>query len=497
MLAQHIDHGHKGAQVGARLARHATHRIVQRATQAARRVLQHLNAARTNAARRKVDHPHEAGVVLRVLEQAQVRQRVLDLGALKKAQPAIHAVGHSSVEQGRFDDPALRVAAVQHGDFLALETVVFDQLADFFHRPARFKQVAGRLVHAHRFARPLVCAQVLSQAPGVVVDQVVGGVQNVAVAAVVLLQLDLLLHVEFAHKVRHVAHARAAKGIDALVVVADCNDAAARLKTAVHLVTGQLFEPGVLQLVGVLELVHQHVLKAPLVVRANGVVVAQQLVRAQHQFTKIHHALALALRFVQLVQLDLLARVHVVLGHRHIARAQAFFLAARDEVLQLLGRVALGVHIELLAQALDGRQLVLRVQNLEPLRQAGRLVVRAQEPVAQAVEGANPHAAHADRQHGRQPRHHFLGSLVGEGDGQDAAGRGVTVLQQPGNARGQHPRLARAGAGQNERMAGRQRDGGELLGVEVCQQRGCGRFKGGAGTTGCAGKQVLRKHAAL
>jgi hypothetical protein len=44
-----------------------------------------------------------------------------------------------------------------------------------------------------------------------VADQRVGRIQDVAVAAVVLLQLDLVLHVELAHEVGHVAHARAAK----------------------------------------------------------------------------------------------------------------------------------------------------------------------------------------------------------------------------------------------------------------------------------------------
>src|SRR2546427_4836108 len=44
---------------------------------------------------------------------------------------------------------------------------------------------------------------------------------------------------------------------------------------------------------------------------------------------------------------------------------------------QLLGREALVVHVELLAQALDGRQLVLRVQDLEGGRQLCRLVVGA------------------------------------------------------------------------------------------------------------------------
>jgi hypothetical protein len=200
---------------------------------------------------------------------------------------------------------------------------------------------------------------------------------------------------------------------------------------------------------------------------------AQQLVAAQHQLAEVDHAFALALLLVELVELDLLAVV--LAAGLDVARPQAVFLGAGDEPLGLLGREALLVDIELLHQPLDGRELVLRVEDLEGGRQPGQFPMRAQEAVAQAVEGADPHAAHVDRQHGGEPGHHLLGRLVGEGDGQDAAGRDLAGLQQPGDAGGQHPGLAGAGAGEDQGVAGGQRDGGELLGVEVLQQRGSRR----------------------
>ncbi|MNV37166.1 hypothetical protein D3C71_1286760 [compost metagenome] len=94
LLTQHIHHGHKRAQVGARLAGHGAHRVVQRAACGAGGVLQHLDAARADATRRKVDHAREAGVVVWVLQKAQVGQRVLDFSAFKKPQAAVHAVRH-------------------------------------------------------------------------------------------------------------------------------------------------------------------------------------------------------------------------------------------------------------------------------------------------------------------------------------------------------------------------------------------------------------------
>ena len=59
----------------------------------ARGVLQLLDGARADAARREVDDAQEAGVVVRVLDQPQVGQRVLDLGALEEAQAAVDRYG--------------------------------------------------------------------------------------------------------------------------------------------------------------------------------------------------------------------------------------------------------------------------------------------------------------------------------------------------------------------------------------------------------------------
>ena len=64
--------------------------------------------------------------------------------------------------------------------------------------------------------------------------------------------------------------------------------------------------------------------------------------------------------------------------------------------------------------------------------------------------------------------HHFAGGLVGERQQQDAVG-GDALFQQVGDAVGERARLARTGAGDDERRAGRRGDGGELLRVEFAR----------------------------
>lgn len=77
-------------------------------------------------------------------------------------------------------------------------------------------------------------------------------------------------------------------------------------------------------------------------------------------------------------------------------------------------------------------------------------VMRAQQAVTQAVEGARPHAAYIDGQHGSQPREHFLGRLIGKGNSQQAMRRYLSGLDQPGNAGSQYAGFTTARASQNQ-----------------------------------------------
>jgi hypothetical protein len=81
-------------------------------------------------------------------------------------------------------------------------------------------------------------------------------------------------------------------------------------------------------------------------------------------------------------------------------------------------------------------------------------------------KGADPHAAHVDRQHGAQARQHFLGRLVGEGHRQHTTRRDLAGLQQPGDAGGEHAGFARTCPSQYQGMLRRQCDGLVLFRVE-------------------------------
>ncbi len=58
-----------------------------------------IERARADAARRQVDDALERGVIIAIGDQPQVRERILDLGALEEAQAAVHPVRHARHDQ--------------------------------------------------------------------------------------------------------------------------------------------------------------------------------------------------------------------------------------------------------------------------------------------------------------------------------------------------------------------------------------------------------------
>ncbi len=276
-----------------------------------------------------------------------------------------------------------------------------------------------------------------------------------AVRAVVLLQADDVFDVVIAGELAHIAHFRAAKSVNRLVIVAHG-------KHRIALARQQL-QPLVLQAVGVLEFVHQNVLETLLVMRPQVGIARQQLMAAQQQLGKIHHALALALRIV--LSKNRLFLLLVRAKGIHLAGAQALLLVAVDKIRHLTRREFFLIHIHGLHQALDGRLLIAHVQNLESLGQIGLVVMQAQQAVTQTVKRANPQALRMQRQHCRQPGQHLLGGLVGERHRQHTLRRHPIVANQIRNARGQHPRLATPRPGQNQGRAMREGDSFELRGI--------------------------------
>ena len=112
-----------------------------------------------------------------------------------------------------------------------------------------------------------------------------------------------------------------------------------------------------------MELVHQQMAKPLLVMASQGVRPFKKLHRSQQKLTEVHHAFALALIVVGLVDLNELAVVAI--GIVHLLRPQALLFRIVNKRLYLPGGELLVIHIHGLKQSLHSRELVLAIENLK------------------------------------------------------------------------------------------------------------------------------------
>ena len=257
-----LDELHEAPNRAARLAIEHACSDIEAAALLLGLVGQQLNAAGADAPRGEVHHPKEGRVLVRILHEPQVGQRMLDLGPLEKPQPAKDPVRHAGLEQGLLDHARLRIASIEHSH-LAAQKALLNQAANLFYQPLGLEQIACGLHDPNG----LTCAgfrpEVLAQPASVIGNERIGRIQNVAVGAVVLLELDEVAHAELGLEALHVGHVSAPKGVDALVVIAHGKDAAPGIR--------EQLEPLVLQGVGVLKLIDQDMLEPGTVMVTNGV----------------------------------------------------------------------------------------------------------------------------------------------------------------------------------------------------------------------------------
>src|SRR5688572_1743423 len=119
------------ARAGARseLLPAGTARLPQRRRVGARICTQDLEGPCADPARGQIHHALERCVVVAIADQAQVGQRILDLGALEEPQAPVDAIGNAAGEQVLLEHPRLRIRAVQDRGVRAL-SAARDPLAD-------------------------------------------------------------------------------------------------------------------------------------------------------------------------------------------------------------------------------------------------------------------------------------------------------------------------------------------------------------------------------
>ena len=336
--------------------------------------------------------------------------------------------------------------------------------------------------------------QFLGLAALVVGDDRVRRVQDGLRRTVVLFEHDGLGVREVLFEVLDVADVRAAERVDRLVGVADDGDPGRPLPSGCHGVrlgplprihAGQLPHEHVLRVVGVLVLVDEDVAELVPVVFGDHRAAAQQFDGAHDQVVEVHgvrHGEPVLVfgvdDRVQLLHVAEPAELVALLARLVVGRIGVQLLPPPLQVVLVIGdarqdgagRVAFEVDVQIGADELDQALAVGGVVDGESGFQSDLLAVAPQDAHAGGVEGGHPHAlGHRPDQPG-QAFAHLGGGLVGERDGQDLAGPGAELGEDPGDAARQHAGFAGARAGADEQRLPAVLHGLGLLRVQVADE---------------------------
>ena len=183
-------------------------------------VAQPVEGRVADPAARPVRDPVERDRVGRVVDHLEVRDQILDLGALVEARAADHLVGDALAYEHVLQHARLGVRPVEDRD-LAPGQAVLDELGDLRGDEARLGVLVLDLDHAHRVALAELRPEVLRLALAVERDDVVGRLEDRVRRAVVLLERDRLRLGEVDLEVEDVADVGASEAVDRLVRVAD------------------------------------------------------------------------------------------------------------------------------------------------------------------------------------------------------------------------------------------------------------------------------------
>ena len=269
------DLGAKHAGLGARdLAG-----LEERATVVARQLLNLLDRSGADTAARRIDDALDAHLVGRVHDHLEICHNVADLGTVEESRAAHDLVGHARAQEHIFENARLGVGAVEHGDVVVTRALGV-QLLDLASNPAALVALIARLEGLDLLTIALGRKQALVLALRVVTHHGVGGAQDMARRAIVLLQLDGLAVFKVLLKVQDIGDVGATPAINGLVVVAHDHE--------VLVLGGQQVGDLVLDVVGVLILVDANVAEALLVLVEHLGAGAQQLERAHEQVVEVH-----------------------------------------------------------------------------------------------------------------------------------------------------------------------------------------------------------------
>ena len=416
--------------------------------------LERLHDPFADASRRYVHDAPKTHIVVRVQDQPEIGECVLDLFSFVEPDTTDDSVSSAGSSKRVFERARLRIGAIQDGDGV-LGVLVKGRPRGPCHELGFVQVVAGAIVEDLR-PTLTVCVEPFLLAVAIVRDDGGGRVEDDLRRAIVPLQPHGCDLWKVVFEVQNVPEIGPAPLVDGLVRIAD---------HAQVVVGGEVADEEVLRAIGVLVLVHHHVAELSGVALAHGGGLVEELDGLQQQVIEIESVGFLQRPGIRLEQL----------AHQFVARRPG----ARNPVSDLHSilcvadpgehdpRLKCSVDAGFAQDVLHQRQLVARVVDDEVSGKSYLWGFAAKQPGAQRMERGDPHAAAIRAQKSLDARAHFSGRLVRERDGQNAVGLRKPVTDEVRNAMRNDASLARASARQDEKRALGLEDGIPLFGIET------------------------------
>lgn len=404
--------------------------------------LRHRRVA--DAPLRLVDDPQQAGVVVRVGDEAQISENILDLLAVVELRAADDLIRNLGLDQNLLYYTRLRIGPVQNG-MVAVTPTVLPIALDLPRDEVAFLMLGIGLVDGDLVAAVLIGPQVLRLAAHIVLDDLVRRFENVRRRAIILLEQNRPRFRVVLLEVEDVRNVRTSPPVDRLVAVADDAD--------IVVLVRQHAAQHILRAVRILILVDVDVFEFGLVEVQYFRHVLEQLNRQHDQVVEVQRIVALQAALILLVDIgDNGLKIISCPRLEHLRRDQ-LVLRAADRRLDGLRLELLRVDVLLLHDVADDGELVARVENAEIGRIPDPLDVAAQNADAHRVERAYPDVGAGRSDQAGDAVAHLARGLVREGDREDAPWRRDALRDQVRDAVRQHAGLAAAGAGHDEQRA--------------------------------------------
>ena len=382
-----------------------------------RRQIRHLvHGGGADAPGGGVDDAAEPQIVHGVVQHAEIGQHVLDLRPVKELHAPHHLIGNAVALQGVFQRVGLGIHPVEDGGVPEVPAPVHPHEDVPGHEVCLVSLVEAGL-YRHHVAAAVIRPEGLALAALIVLDDGVGGIQNVLGGAVVLFQSDDPGILVLLFKIQDILNVGPPETVDRLVIVAH--------HAEVPVSPGQQAGEEILQVVGVLILVHQHIPELFLVVVQHLRFLLQQRDGVVDDVIKVQRVGRAEFLLIGGVDLGDPGIFPIVCGFRLLAeylRPLVAVLGGADGGENAADGKGLLVQILLLQNVLDDSLGIVGIVDGKVLVKADAVNVPPQNADAGGVEGGGPHVVGGRPQPGCQTVFQLSRRLVSKGDGDDFPG---------------------------------------------------------------------------